>query len=370
VEGKKVNTLKSKVIAILVVIIVVVSAYALGTSGILGPRDASASPVLYSQDTVTSVYDKASPAVFEIQVTQQNSGMFGRYSQEGEGSGFLIDNQGNILTNNHVVDGATSVKVIINDSPVDAKVVGTDPIDDLALINVDPAKVTGITPLDLADSSSVKPGQMVIAIGNPYGLEDTVTVGVISGLNRTIGDLSGMLQTDADLNPGNSGGPLLDANGSVVGINTAIESGTSGSTGIGFAVPSNIAKNTLSSLKAGKQVEYPWIGISGATLNQSLTDQLGISVAKGIYVVSVVKDSPADKAGLTGSQVTSNGELSKGGDVITAIDGKTVNSITELSTYVKSKNVGDVVTLSVLRDGSTVNVQVTLGVRPATIQPG
>ncbi len=363
------NTLKGKIVAVIVVMVIAATAYAVGAGAIFAPQEASAAPVLYSQDTVTSIYDNASPAVVEIDITQQAAG-FLSWSVEGQGSGFLIDTEGHILTNNHIVDGAVSVKVILKGgNTVDAKVVGTDSVDDLAVISVDASAVKGITPLQLGDSSAVKPGQMAIAIGNPYGLEGTVTVGVISGLNRSVSgsSLTGMLQTDAALNPGNSGGPLLDANGMVIGINTAIELSSTGARGIGFAVPSNVAKKALPVLMAGKQVARPWLGISGVALTQALAQKLGLSVNQDVYVVSVNPGSPAEKAGLKGSNLDITGAPAKGGDVITAVDGKTVASVQDLSSYLNTKNVGDNITLSVLRNGTKMDVQVTLGTWPSNI---
>ena len=195
------HTLKGKIIAVFVVLFMAAAAFTAG-SGFFSARTASADPILYNEDTVTSIYDNVSPAVVEIDVTQQSTGtgFFGNFVQEGEGSGFLIDTQGHILTNNHVVEGASTVQVKFKDgNTVNATVVGTDAIDDLAIISVDASAVSEITPLTLGDSSAVKPGQMAIAIGNPYGYDNTVTVGVISGVNRTISgsNYTGMLQTDA-----------------------------------------------------------------------------------------------------------------------------------------------------------------------------
>ncbi len=196
---------------------------------------------------------------------------------------------------------------------MNAKVVGTDAIDDLAIISVDTSAVSGITPLNLGDSSAVKPGQMAIAIGNPYGYDNTVTVGVISGVNRTISgsNYTGMLQTDAAINPGNSGGPLLDANGAVIGINTAIETTATGARGIGFAVASNMAKKAVPNLEAGQQVARPWMGISGTSVTQSLAQSLGLSVNQGVYVVNVASGSPAATAGLKGGNLDANGNPAK-----------------------------------------------------------
>jgi S1-C subfamily serine protease len=371
------NTLKGKIIAIALVLVVAAVAYAVGAGALFAPQNAEAqSPILYSQDTVTNVANSTMPAVVEIQTTQTSTGIFGRGMQSGEGSGIVLDKNGNILTNNHVVDGATTVNVKFSTgNTVSAKVVGTDAVDDLAVIKVDASAVSSISPPVLGNSDAVKVGQMAIAIGNPFGLDNSVTVGVISGLNRTVGgsNMRGMIQTDAALNPGNSGGPLMDANNNVIGINTAIETGTAGTgaRGIGFAVPINVAKNVIPQLEAGQTVTRPWLGISGATLNQTLAQQLGITQTQGIYVVTVASGSPAEKAGLKGGNLGANGQPAKGGDIITAVDGKTVNSIDELSSYIAGKKVGDTITLSVIRDGNTMSIQATLAAWPTatTTQP-
>jgi S1-C subfamily serine protease len=364
---KRMATFKGKLIAVIAVLIIAAAAFGAG-SFFSGTREASAAPVLYDPDTVNTIYTQASPAVVEIDTAQQSSSFLGR-SVEGEGSGIVIDSNGNILTNNHVVEGATSVTVKFSSGKTaTAKVLGTDAINDLAVISVDSANVSGITPLTLSDSSAVKIGQMAIAIGNPFGYENTITVGVVSGLNRSIGGsgYTGMIQTDAALNPGNSGGPLLNASGDVIGINTAIEATSTGAKGIGFAIPSNVAKNELSGLEAGKSVEHPWIGISGQSLSQTLATQLGVTVNQGVYVASVASGSPAEKAGLKGGTYDANGQPT-GGDIITATDGKAMNTIQDLQTYIASKAVGDTINLSVLRGGSTTAIQVTLQARPSNL---
>jgi S1-C subfamily serine protease len=377
------STLKSRIITVLVVAVVAAGSYFIGAGHLFVPASAQAVtaqsqygtiPAQYDQNTVMSVYNDVSPAVVEVDITQQSS-FFNQSS--GLGSGILIDSEGDILTNAHVVDGATNVSVKLdNGNSVPATVVGTDSIDDLAVVKLtDSSAVDGITPLTLGDSSQVQPGQMAIAIGNPYGLDDTVTVGVISGLNRSIGNMNGMIQTDAAINPGNSGGPLLvvDANGKgvVIGINTAIETSPSGAVGIGFAIPSNTAAKVLPDLKAGTTVARPWIGISGAPLNATLAQQLNLSVTKGVYVISVVANSPAQTAGLKGGNLDANGNPAPGGDVITAIDGDSVATVPDISSYINSnKKVGDTVTLTVLRGGSQIEVQVTLGTWPANLGNG
>ena len=361
------STLKGKFITVILVVMVALAAYGIGAGHLFVPATAEASPALYEQSTVTTVFNAVSPAVVEIDITQSSS-FFNQTS--GLGSGILIDTEGNILTNNHVVDGATSVSVKLdNGDSIAATVIGKDSIHDLAVVKVDASAVAGITPLTFGDSGQVQPGQMAIAIGNPYGLDDTVTVGVISGLNRSIGNLTGLIQTDASINPGNSGGPLLVVDstgmGVVIGINTAIETSPTGTTGIGFAVPSNVVTNILPNLKSGISVERPWIGLSGAAITDTLVQELSLPVTSGVYVISIVEDSPAQAAGLVGSNLDDNGDPATGGDIITAIDGESVATVSDISNYINSyKKVGDVVTLSILRSGNEEQVQITLGTWP------
>jgi S1-C subfamily serine protease len=362
------KVLKNKLVIVAASLLIVGAAFAFGTGVHLVTNSTEAAPTLYSQETTTTIYNNVSPAVVEIDVTSNVNSVFGSSVQQGLGSGFLIDNQGHILTNNHVVEGATSVSVVLtNGNTVTGKVLGTDPVDDLAVVSVDPAAVAGITPLKFGDSSVVVPGQMAIAIGNPLGYTDSITVGVISGLNRSISgsNMRGMLQTDAAINPGNSGGPLLDNQGLVIGINTAAEIGATGADGMGFAIPSNLAVKILPDLIANKTVSRPWIGISGTALTQAKATQAGISVNKGIYVVTVVAGGPAEKAGLKAGSANSDGTLAAGGDVITAVDGKAVASVEELSAYISTKSVGDKVNLTILRSGQSTTVQVTLDAWPA-----
>ena len=365
------STLKNKIITVVVVVVVALAAYTIGAGKLFVPTTASAALALYDQSTVTTVYNAVSPAVVEVDMTEGGSFFFNQTS--GLGSGILVDSEGYILTNNHVVDGATSVSVKLdNGNTVAATVVGKDAIDDLAVIKVDASAVSSITPLTLGDSSQIQPGQMAIAIGNPFGLDDTVTVGVISGLDRSLGNLTGLIQTDASINPGNSGGPLLvvDSTGTgvVIGINTAIETSPTGVTGIGFAVPSNVAARVLPSLKAGTTLTRPWIGISGTTVTATLAEQLSLPVTSGVYVISVTADSPAQAAGLIGGNLDTNGSPASGGDIITAIDGQSVAAVPDISNYINTnKKVGDTITLSVLRNGSQQQVQVTLGTWPDTV---
>lgn len=347
------------------VVLVAAAIFVLATGASFGAPKAGAqvNQTIVDESTITGIYNGAIPAVVEIEVTSGSTSR-GGYSTQAQGSGFIIDTSGDILTNNHVVDGATNVQVMFNDGKtVTATVLGTDPADDLAIVKVDASDVSGVVPLTLS-TSTVSPGQLAIALGSPYGLTNSITVGVISGLNRSVSgsSLTGMIQTDANIQPGNSGGPLLNSSGEVVGINTAFEGQ---GTGIGFAIPSSVASNVLGDLKAGTQIAKPWIGISGIDLTQSQAQDLGLTVDQGVYVITVVSGSPAEQAGLVGAGTDQTGGPGTGGDVITGVDGNAVNSVSDIQSYLASKKVGDSINLTVVRDGNTITVSVTLGARPA-----
>ncbi len=357
----------TRVTAFLGVALVGSAIFVLATGTTFKAPQVSAAPnlVLSDESTITAIYAKAAPAVVEIEVTSQSTtGRGGSRSMGGQGSGFLVDTSGNILTNNHVVEGATSVQVIFNDGhTASATVLGTDANDDLAVVKVDASALGGATPLTL-NTTAVQPGQTAIAIGSPYGLTNSISVGIVSGVNRKVSgsNLTGMIQTDANIQPGNSGGPLLNSSGEVIGINTAFEGQ---GTGIGFAIPTSLASKLLPDLKASKQIARPWIGISGLDLNQAQATTLGLNINQGVYVVSVVSGSPAEKAGLKAGTTDQSGAPGKGGDVITAIDSTTVKSVSDLQNYLANKNVGDTVTLTLNRGGATTTVGVTLAARPA-----
>ena len=295
------------------------------------------------------------------------------------GSGFVLDREGHILTNNHVVSGANRIQVKLgaSDTTYTAKVVGTDPATDLALLKVD-VPAAQLDPLSLGDSSKVKVGDPVVAIGNPFGLDRTVTSGIVSALQRQIQapngfSISNVIQTDAAINPGNSGGPLIDASGSVVGINSQIATGGggNGNVGIGFAIPINTARDVITQLENSGKVEHAFFGISGGSITPDLARAVNLPVEKGVLVASVVKGGPADKAGIQGGNTaaTINGaNISLGGDIITKIDGKPVDSMDEVIALVNTAKPGDSLEVTVLRDGSTKTVTVTLGDRPASVQ--
>lgn len=330
---------------------------------------AQAAP-LFDEGTVTSLYDKSISAVVQIEKTQESPlsklpSTFGLKipSQVGEGSGFFIDGQGHILTNNHVVENASSIKVMLNDgTELDGKVLGTDRSNDIALLEVDVSKIANPSYFTLADSSKVKPGQMAIAMGSPFGLQGSITVGIVSGTGRSIPgstdrQMAGIIQTDAAINPGNSGGPLLNSNGEVIGINTAIEASANG---VGFAVPINTAKSRLPELLKGGSVKTPWLGIQGLPATKDIAVKLKLPADKGVYVISVYPGSPAEKAGLVGSGKDDSNEPKEGGDLVTDIDGTRVTNVQDILTYLNSKLPGDKVALTVQRAGQTITVPVEL----------
>ena len=326
--------------------------------------------------TARDIYKRDAPGVAFIRanIVQQTQSPFGTgpMAQQGTatGSGFVIDKNGSILTNAHVVADATKITVSFgNKESVPAQVVGRDVSDDLALIKVNPSGLN-LKPLALGDAQSVQVGDPTIAIGNPFGLDRTLTTGVVSALQRKIDapngfTISNVIQTDAAINPGNSGGPLLDAAGRVIGINSQIETGGNGdgNVGIGFAIPINTAKKALPQLQKGN-VERGFLGISGSTVKPSMN----LAVKSGVVVESVDPNSGADKAGIQGAQSTnSQTQAPAGGDVITKVDGKDINGIEQLRSAVGGKKPGDKVTLTVLHGGQTKDVQVTLGSPPTVL---
>ena len=304
-----------------------------------------------SGGTVSDVYDNANDSVVEITVTLGSGAAQGGPggASQAQGSGFVYDTNGHVVTNAHVVENATSIQVrLANGKTYDATVVGTDPSTDLAVIDVD-APSSAFSPLTLADSSALEVGQEVVAIGSPFGLENTVTSGIVSALDRSMEapngyTINGAIQTDAAINHGNSGGPLLDLEGRVIGVNSQIESDSGGNDGVGFAVPSNTVKSIVSQLVAGGTVQHAYLGVG-------LTQPQG-SVA-GAQVSEVRGGAPAAAAGL------------QAGDVITSVEGDSVASVQELQSAIDTRKPGDTVKLGYVRDGATHTVSVTLGTRPS-----
>ncbi len=296
------------------------------------------------------------------------------------GSGFVIDSEGHILTNNHVVEGADkiSVKLGESDKELTAEVVGTDPSSDLALLKVS-AKASELHPLTLGDSATAEVGDPVVAIGNPFGLDRTVTSGIVSALQRQIQapngfSISNVIQTDAAINPGNSGGPLLNAEGEVIGINSQIETGGEGSdgnVGIGFSIPINTAKSEVKELIQNGGVEHAYLGISGQTISPEIAKDLNLPVKEGVSIQEVVKGGPAAKAGVQGPSTTATiegVEVGLGGDIITEVEGHKVTSMEEVAELVGKKAPGEKMELGLLRGGQEKTVTVTLGKRPASLE--
>jgi S1-C subfamily serine protease len=331
--------------------------------------------------SVNEIYRKDAPGVVFISadVVERTQSPFGfpeRQRGQATGSGFVIDEGGHILTNAHVVQGARKIEVRFSDKKTaEAKLVGRDPSNDVALLKV---KVGNLHPLTLGDSARTKVGDSVVAIGNPFGLDRTVTTGIVSALQRQLRAPNGftiqnVIQTDAAINPGNSGGPLIDAQGRVIGINSQIATagGGGGSIGIGFAVPINKAKEIAEQLKKEGKVERAFLGITGVSITSSLADKLNLSSDKGALVQEV--SGPAKAAGVKGgdAQVRVDGEnLLLGGDVIVQIDDKKITSMDDVISYVDTKKPGDEVTLKLLRGSRSRDVKVKLGNRPASAAGG
>ncbi len=328
--------------------------------------------------TVNQIYKKDGPGVVFIrsQIETQVESPFGlpqRQSGEATGSGFVVDKQGHIATNAHVVEGASKITVGFGESRVvNAKLVGKDTSNDVALLKVNVDQNT-LDPLTLGDSTKAQVGDPVVAIGNPFGLDRTVTTGIVSALARQIKAPNGftiqnVIQTDAAINPGNSGGPLIDGQGRVLGINSQIATTGGGNVGIGFAVPVNTAKDIINQLKKSGKVERAFLGVTGLTISPQLADSLNLPANKGVLVQDAT--GPAKSAGVKGGDtpVTINGEqLQLGGDVIVQIDDKQVESMTDVVSKVDSKKPGDEVTLKLLRGSKGRTVKVKLGKRPDNI---
>ncbi len=319
-----------------------------------------------------SVFEKVNPAVVNIATTTLSMNFWLEVTpREGQGSGFLIDKKGHILTNNHVVAKAQKITVTMADGrKIPATLVGRDPPSDLAVIKIPSNHVDVVT--HLGDSDKIRVGQKAIAIGNPFGLSHTLTTGVISALHRGIKTdddthMEDLIQTDAAINPGNSGGPLLNSNGEVIGINTAIFSLSGGYQGIGFAMPINRAKYVATQLITLGRVARPWLGITGISITPGLSEGLGLTVEQGVLVVKVYRGSPAAKAGLRGGNrevIVGSFRLLLGGDIITAIDGHEITDMHELGRLMDELRVGQTVTMRISRNGRALKLKALLKERP------
>ena len=332
-------------------------------SDVLPGRSGSDVTALFDEGAVTRIYEEASQAVVEIDVSRT----VGSITIPGlsSGSGFFFDDQGHLMTNQHIVEAGSEFIVRLADGrEVSAQKLGASPADDLAVLKVDPEEVADIEPLEFADSSKVRPGQLAIAIGSPFREFNSVGVGVVSGIERGHSSvlrrpIPDMIQTDVPLNPGSSGGPLLNSKGKVIGINSAIRtnlrSGPLEEYRIAFAVPSNTAISLLPQLMTTTDVRRPWIGISGMPVSREIMQEHGLP--SGILVTQVFSDSPAGRAGLRPFRGLT-GEAR--GDIITAVDDVPVQSVDEMVRYLNSKNAGDAVTLSLFSRGEARTIQVTL----------
>ena len=320
-----------------------------------------------------TVYEKVADGVVNVtSIAIQMDFFFNAFPTQGSGSGSIIDTKGHILTNHHVVADAQKLEVTLADgSKWPAKLVGSDPDNDLAVIKID-APREKLKIISMGDSRNLRVGQKVLAIGNPFGLQRTLTTGIISSLGRTIRSAVGTLiedviQTDAAINPGNSGGPLLNSDGEIIGINSAIISPSGGNVGIGFAIPVNTAKRVVPELLTKGYVTYPWIGATIQSLIPEIAKYRKLKIERGAMIAEVVKDGPADKAGLKGGNQrvqVGNMIVLVGGDIVVKADQHDVKTNDELIRYIREKKPGDAILLKIYRNGNFVDVKVTLGERP------
>ena len=337
--------------------------------------DTDLAPIDIEEQLITNLYERVGPSVVHItaRVVTMNF-FFGPQPSEGTGSGFVFDELGHIVTNYHVVEGAESLEVAFSDSlQVPAQVVGTDPANDLAVIVVTDMP-EGLTPLTLASAADLRVGQRAIAIGNPFGLDQTLTTGVISALGRPLQTdndtyIYNVIQTDAAINPGNSGGPLLNSRGELMGVNTAIRQGAEG---IGFAVPVDTVQRVVPSLIEDGVYPHPWLGLLGYSITPDLADTLQLPVTEGVLVAQLYRNSPAVASGIRGAQrevIVGNRRVLVGGDILTAV---TLNATTtpirnwqQLAELIElNTRVGDTLTFSLLRDGQPLELPLTLAAQP------
>jgi S1-C subfamily serine protease len=333
-----------------------------------------------AQDTELSLpdlFERAEPSV--VQISASND-----FSEEGKlGSGFVFDDNGHIVTNNHVISGTSTFDVTFVDGTVyRATLIGSDPYTDLAVLYIEDVPQEKLISLPLANSSAVRVGEQVAAIGNPFGLSSSMTSGIVSGVGRLIPSEEGsaplqffipdIIQTDAPINPGNSGGPLLNTRGQAIGINTAIRSSTGEFAGIGFAVPSNTITKVVPALIETGTFQHPWVGISGTSMTPSLAQALELEEPRGVLVVEVVSGSPAEKAGIRGGDTPTriNGQtIPLGGDVVLELDGTQIRTLDDILVYLqREKAVGDTLEVTVLRDGQLQTINILLEARPLSQQ--
>lgn len=328
------------------------------------------------EQALVGLYRRANPAVVNITSYTPAAGSNGSGTEVAQGSGFLYDPQGRIVTNDHVIQGAVRVEVTFSDGTNQAaRILGADPGSDLAVLEVRTVPAD-IQPLPLGDSDALQVGQTVAAIGNPFGLEGTLTTGIVSSLGRVIDSgltqfsIPQVIQTDAAINPGNSGGPLLDLSGEVVGVNTQIvtSDGARANSGVGFAVPANIIRKVAPSLIAKGSYTWPWLGVRGGTVSAAIAKANDLGGARGAYIAEVLPNGPAAKAGLHGAdrEVEVDGiPVPRGGDVIDAVNGQAITSFDDLLEYIAlHSEVGQTLKLTILREGRERMIEVTLEARP------
>jgi len=330
-------------------------------------------PITEDEKNNIGVYEKVADGVVNVTSTAvQMDLFFNAFPTQGSGSGSIIDAKGHILTNHHVVANAQKLEVTLADgSKWPAKLVGSDPDSDLAVIQIDAPKEK-LKAIPMGNSKNLKIGQKVLAIGNPFGLQRTLTTGIVSSLGRTIRSdvgtlIEDVIQTDAAINPGNSGGPLLNSDGEIIGINSAILSPSGGNVGIGFAVPVNTAKRVIPELLSKGYVTYPWIGATIQSLIPEIAKYLKLKIERGAMIAEVVKGGPAEKAGLKGGNEkiqVGNMIAMVGGDIVVKVDQHDVKTNDELIRYIREKKPGDTMLLNVFRKGDFVDVKLTLGERP------
>jgi S1-C subfamily serine protease len=348
-------------------------------------QQTSSSPDRFRRDeplSLPEVYRRSEGGVVQVSVTdvvETEDPFFGVPQQEqqrGLGSGFVIDKSGHIVTNFHVIEGADEVEVSFsNGEEMSADVVGSDPSTDIAVLDVD-ANARALRVLTLGNSDQLEVGDEVVAIGNPLGYERTMTAGIVSALGRVIESpgqfqIDEVIQTDAPINRGNSGGPLLDAQGRVVGVNTQIASVSGGNIGLGFAVPINTVKDVVAQLIDKGRVEHAWLGVTTQEIDEDVFDMFNLPVERGLLITSVVEGSPADGAGLRGGteQATVDGTTwILGGDIIVEAEGTRLRTFDELRELIEEKDPGDELTLVVNRDGDERTVTLKLGRRPSSPQ--
>jgi S1-C subfamily serine protease len=346
-----------------------------------GPQTAQASVAPAAPHDLVSIFKQVEGSV--VQITSTVSTVNNNIIINGDpltseskrlGSGFVYDAQGLIVTNNHVIDGANTVDVTFTDgNTYSAKVLGKDAYSDLAVVKITDKFAENLAPLKIGNSTDLQVGDQVAAIGNPFGLSNTMTTGIVSQLGRLIPNedntfsIPDVIQTDAAINPGNSGGPLIDMQGEVIGVNSAIQSNTGSFSGIGFAISSSALQRIVPALVKNGGYDHPWLGMAGASLTPDLAEKLGLAKnTKGMLITSVTEGGPAQKAGMMGTAFDRSGNVRKAGDIVTAIDGHDVKRIEDVITYLEQHaHPGDTATLHLNRAGQEVQVHAVLGTRPA-----